>query len=480
MRSVMSTVTALAIVALAAPASARTWRVPSECPTIQAGVDSAAAGDTVAVACGTYYEHDIAMKSGVCLTSEAGEPECVTIDAQQEGRVIYCLGVDGTSHIAGFTITGGLAYGAAQMDSCGGGIYCEDSSPTIVRCLLSDNFSALAGGGLFCSASAGSAPERGRLLGGSRFTAGGGPTVSDCVFSGNGSQAGGGVFSYCGSPTLADCSFSGNGADRGGGLCCAADAAALAACTFSGNRADNGGGAAYFTSGSLATVTDCVMAFNTAVEDGGAVCCDGLSCPAFTGVRFAANTAVWSGGGVWCAGGAPSFDHVEFAGNKAGLAGGGLGCRESAPLTIVNATFCNNEAADGGGDLDCDGTWVTLTNSIVAFSSSPNGIACRNSGGATLSCCDVYGNAGGDWVDCIAGQDDIDNNFSADPLFCCSMIGDFTLREDSPCLPGKHPEGATVGLIGAWDVGCPATPPASGITENVFETTWGAIKARFW
>jgi hypothetical protein len=55
----------------------KTWLVPAECPTIHAGLDSAAAGDTVLVATGVYPVTEdpdtwITLKSGIVLLSEGG------------------------------------------------------------------------------------------------------------------------------------------------------------------------------------------------------------------------------------------------------------------------------------------------------------------------------------------------------------------------------------------------------------------------
>ena len=70
-----------------------------------------------------------------------------------------------------------------------------------------------------------------------------------------------------------------------------------------------------------------------------------------------------------------------------------------------------------------------------------------------LTCCDVYGNDGGDWVGWLAWQAGIEGNFAEDPLFCelvSSKLGSpLRLHEDSPCLPGNHPDGWDCGLIGA-------------------------------
>ena len=83
---------------------AATIYVPSDQPTIQSGINAAEWGDIVKVAGGTYYEHDIEMKSGVFLTSIAGQADYATIDGQGE-RIFWVESVESVS-IVGFTITG--------------------------------------------------------------------------------------------------------------------------------------------------------------------------------------------------------------------------------------------------------------------------------------------------------------------------------------------------------------------------------------
>ena len=67
-----------------------------------------------------------------------------------------------------------------------------------------------------------------------------------------------------------------------------------------------------------------------------------------------------------------------------------------------------------------------------------------------LSCCDLYGNTGGDWTGCVAGQYGQNRNISADPLFC-ALPTDLTLESTSPCAPGNS---GGCFQIGAWPVGC--------------------------
>ncbi len=90
---------------------------------------------------------------------------------------------------------------------------------------------------------------------------------------------------------------------------------------------------------------------------------------------------------------------------------------------------------------------------------------------AVIGCgpaCDIFGNAGGDWVGYIADQAGQSGNMAVDPEFCSTTPDDdyyWALQSDSPCAT------AGCGLIGAGVVDCGSTAAEP--------TTWGEIKASF-
>ncbi len=305
---------ATCLILLPATLFAATIHVPTHQPTIQAGIDAASAGDTVLVACGVYYEHDIEIKSGICLSSETGEAGCVTIDAQGQGRVLYSFWAGTDTHIIGLTIRGGTS------EEGGGGYWCDNSSPLLMRCTFVDNAAAWAG--------------------------------------------------------AIDASLSSPSLDK---------------CTFVNNYGNSNGGA----------------------------------------IRFLGSTSIPS---------SASLNQCTFIGNSA-THGGGIYCDDASPL---------------------------LESCIIAFSINGLGLFCWDAdSNPTLICCDIYGNAGGDWTGCIEDQASMNGNISEDPLFCDPEMGDYSLRSDSPCAPGNNDCGV---LMGAWSVGC---------STSAESATWSDVKSLF-
>jgi hypothetical protein len=138
----------------------------SHLPNIQTGLIWAAAGDTVWVDTGTYYENLRFYKKGVVLTSRCKDDLDTTwikqtiIDGSQltrgsdEGSVVYFSpGVDSTSTVMGFTIRGGtgrkIEVGTEDKIN-GGGIFCDmGSTPTIMYNLITGNQALDNGGGIY-------------------------------------------------------------------------------------------------------------------------------------------------------------------------------------------------------------------------------------------------------------------------------------------------------------------------------------------
>ncbi|UCG61058.1 MAG: hypothetical protein JSV52_12115, partial [Candidatus Zixiibacteriota bacterium] len=155
----------VAVVAWAGLVNAATINVPSDQPTIQAGISAAFAGDTVMVSPGTYVENVSFDGKAIVVISSDG-PEVTTIqgaasassldvpgEVDSSGTSPTDFGTDAISAtvrfinsepkgavLCGFTITGGNS----------SGIYCDiNSSPTILNNIITGNMGGgNLGGGL--------------------------------------------------------------------------------------------------------------------------------------------------------------------------------------------------------------------------------------------------------------------------------------------------------------------------------------------
>ena len=260
-------------VTVSPPASAVTWMVlpdgTGDAPTIAAALGSAAAGDTVLVACGTYPEHDLVMDRDIVLRGQSGAADCVTVDARQLGRGILCLGVTAAAAVEGITFANGLVTGTCPDDPgtgnycMGGGMLCLSASPRVTACAFVGNRADDNGGGVSAVNSS--------------------VTFTDCEFRDNVSWVGAGLLTGFppGSAVLTGCVFTGNEAAADGGAVYAfGTALSLSECTLSGNSAGECGGGVFWISPDVLTIHRTIIAFSGGGE---AVACGiGATAPVLT------------------------------------------------------------------------------------------------------------------------------------------------------------------------------------------------------
>lgn len=226
------------------------------------------------------------------------------------------------------------------------------------------------------------------------------------------------------------------------------------------------GAALRVSDGAWPSAERCIFRGNVAQERGGAVALDesGLD---LKDCLFLDNFAPM--GGAVCFDYYASF-HVSgctFAGNGA-EAGGAIFCRRTNWIfEMESCTFHANSAPLGAQLLLVDDAHVEMDRCILAFGLGGEALVCDAGCDATLACCDVFGNAGGDWAGCLEGQLGPDGNIAADPLFCDAEILDLTLDETSPCAPFSPPN-EDCDLIGAWPVACGGTAAAA--------QTWSGLR----
>lgn len=220
----------------------------------------------------------------------------------------------------------------------------------------------------------------------------------------------------------------------------------------------------------VATIRDCRIHDNVGGGFGGAVYARYADTHAtFEGCWFENNVADMDGGAIYDLGaGSLTINGCTFIGNEAGRDGGAV-YSYGGDIDLIACTFEGNGCAQYGSAAAAADAAFTLERCLATGGTFGGALFEYSGGSLALTCCDLYGNTGGDWTSDILDQLGVNGNISEDPLYCGEPdSGNYLLQSDSPCAPinagcGMH--------IGAWDVGCEGTT-----TEA---SSWSRVKSLY-
>ncbi len=213
-------------------------------------------------------------------------------------------------------------------------------------------------------------------------------------------------------------------------------------------------GGGIYCSNSSVTVERCVIEDCYSPWYGGGMAVTNAS-PTIRNVTFRSNQSDHDGGGLYFSSSSSIVDSCIFHDNVAAGSGGGIAMINSMPQFGNCTVHHNNSAgAKGGGIYVGVGGNPALTRCVITSAMAGGGIYGETTAvGATVACCDVFGNAGGEYAGSIADRTGIDDNISTDPVFCDAGVAppDLSISSLSACAPALSP---CAQLIGALGVGC--------------------------
>ncbi len=280
------------------PSFATIIHVPGDTTSIKGGIALAASGDTVLVAPGIYYEHDIYINKDIILgsyfltTGDTTFIDLTIVDGNAQSEVFW---IDNLLELSGFTIRNGNG-------NFSGGIWVRDGDPTITHNIITGNqctsINAAGGGGINIWM--------------------GHTTIRNNKIIGNHSdKAGGGIcISYYGQATISDNIISNNTAAR------------------------NGGGIATDISGLGATITGNTITHNVSSSNGGGIACEDTLGSMIRNNLISDNSG-GRGGGIYCRSSKPTIQNNTIHNNSA-TQGAGLSCYDNASPVIKENNINGN------------------------------------------------------------------------------------------------------------------------------------------
>lgn len=404
-----------------------THDVPSEFATISAAYTAFGlrSPGTVRVAPGTY------TGASNCNIGSFGErPVSIVSSAGPATTIIDCQGLYPGFNYDYYAPGGVVLQGFTIRNASGGNgaaVFCWTASPTIRNCIIEGS----TGRGIYCRSGSQARIEncviQNNDSAGVQLETSANITITGGRITGN---SGYGLRMWSGTTaTISGCQFGSsvtNALGESGAI-----RALQSVLTVTGCAISNGTGNGIESYGNNLTVTKCDLVGNRAQTNGGAI-------------------AIY-----WSEENTVSIDSCFFSGNTAST-GGGLYLAQVGTLSINHSTFVNNKT---GIDPNVEGNYVgpiMMANCIIANSTTGPGIDDADGIiGMTITCTDIYGNAGGNWVGVLSRQLGLRGNIAADPLFCNAAGSNFTIAATSPCAAAH----TTCGGMGVYPVGCTLNRP---------------------
>jgi cytoskeletal protein CcmA (bactofilin family) len=210
----------------------------------------------------------------------------------------------------------------------------------------------------------------------------------------------------------------------------------------SGDGLAGSGGALLVGPDGSAVLAECVLRECDAAWGGGFAVVSSTGSLEVEGCEITACEA-WGGGGGGGVSGTSSFSASGslFWGNwgHGSALAGAVGVTTQRGVVIDHCTLVGNKV---DGTLSALGTaigvssgcveGVVIANSVIVNGLVPGygtrpAVGCTGGGAATASCSNVWGNDGGDWVDCLSSStaNPENLNMNEDPDFCDAPAGDF-------------------------------------------------------